>query len=38
MPQVLWVVTIKVDVLMGVGGFVIDICDNLTIFVFNEDV
>ena len=31
-------VTFEVDVLLGICGFVVNFCDNLAIFVFNEDV
>ena len=33
-----WGVTIEVWILLGACGFVVDICDNLAIFVFDEDV
>ena len=32
------VVPIEVDVLLSVGGFVVDICDDSAIYVFYEDV
>ena len=34
---VLGVMTIKVEVLLGVCGLVVDISDDLAIFVFNKD-
>ena len=36
--QFLGMGTIEVDVLLGVCGFMVDIFDDLAIFVFNEDV
>ena len=35
---VFWEVAIEVDVLLGVCGFVVDIYDDLGIFVFYKDV
>ena len=31
-------VTFEVEVLLGVYGFVVNVVDNLAIFIFNEDV
>ena len=31
-------VTFEVGVLLGVCGFMVNVCDNLAIFSFNEDV
>ena len=31
-------ITYKMKVLLGVCGFVVNVCENLAIFVFNKDV
>ena len=33
-----WLLTFEMEVMLGVCGFVVNVCDNLAIFVFNEDV
>ena len=36
--QFFWVMTFKIEVLLGVCGFVVNICDNLAILIFNEEI
>ena len=36
--QVFWVVVFEVEVFLGLCWFVVDICYDLTIYVFYEDV
>ena len=35
---ILWFVTFEIEVLLSVCEFVVNVCDNLGIFIFNEDI